>query len=146
MMDVSNEFTFSVRITGEKTKRIFEGQFTVKCNLTYQEQINLGLLLDEYNRGSRTVPEGIMRMNRALAEMDIRIVLEPRTGSQKSPSWWKDSDGGRTLIDKNVVLEVFLKSLEAEGDFDKRIEEESKRAEAEVEKQTKKNKLEAKEG
>jgi len=138
MIDLKNEYTFKVNIQGERTKKMYEGSFTVKCVLNYQEEVNLGLLLDEYNRGSRTLPEGTFRMNRALAEMDIRVVVDERTSNQKAPSWWRDSKGGRDLIDKNVVLEVFLKALDAEADFDKRVEESSKEAEAEVEKQSKK--------
>jgi hypothetical protein len=140
MLDISNEYTFKVSIVGERSKKTYEGQFTVKCVLNYQEQVNVGLLLDEYNRGSRTVPEGTFRMNRALAEMDVRVVIDDRTGQQKAPSWWRDSNGGRTMIDKNVVLEVFLKALDAETDYDKRVEESSKDAEESVEKQTKKAK------
>lgn len=141
MFDISNEYTFSVRIEGERTKKVYEGSFTVKAVLTYEEQVQLGLLLDRYNGGSRTIPEATFNMNRALAEMDIRVVLDTK-GNQRAPAWWRDSDGGRKLIDKNVVLEVFMKALDAEADFDKRIEEKSKAAEAEVEKQAKKKKNE----
>lgn len=138
--DIVNEYTFAVKITGEKTKKTYEGSFTVRCILNFEEQVNVGLLLDRYNQGSRTVPDGTVRMNRALAELDVRIVIDPRTGNLKAPSWWRDSDGGRKMIDRNVVLEVFLKSLEAEADFDKRVDEQSKAAEVEVEKQTTKKK------
>lgn len=142
--DISNEYTFTVKLTGEKTKKTYEGTFTVKCVLTYEEQVQVGLLLDRYNGGSRTVPDGISRMNRALAEMDVKIALDSK-GKQKAPSWWRDSDGGRKLIDKNIVLEVFLKSLDAETEYDKRIEEASKSAEEEAEKQAKKKKEAARE-
>jgi hypothetical protein len=140
MLTIKNEYTFPVKIVGERSKKTYEGNFTVKCVLNYQEQINVGLLIDEYNRGSRTVPEATFRMNRALAELDIRILVDERTGNQKAPSWWRDSNGGRELIDKNVVLELFLKALDAETDFDKRIEEEGKEAEEAIEKQSKKAK------
>lgn len=139
MIDVSNEYTFQVKIIGEKTKKTFEGSFTVKCILDTQESIDVGLLVDQYNRGSKTVPPGVMQYNRALAEMDLRIVRDERTGKLKAPSWWIDSDGARKLLDKNVLLEVFLKTLDAEKEYDKRVEDLSKDAEKETERQTKKN-------
>lgn len=117
----SNEYTFSVKLKGEKTKTSYEGAFTVKCLLTIAEMSDLGLKIDEYSRGSTTLIQGVALLIRALAELEVRII--------KAPSWWKDSNGGRDLMDTNVVYEVFNKALDAEKIFDGRIKEITKEEE-----------------
>lgn len=132
MIMPSNEYTFNIVVVGEKTKKKYEGSFTVKCLLSVQEMVEVGLRMDRYNQGSSTVSPGVTRMNRAIAEMEIRQI--------KTPSWWKDSDDGRTFLDANVVFEVFLKALDAETEFDKRIAEQAKEADEQTEKAQKKAK------
>jgi len=128
----SNEHTFVLKIDGERTKQTFDGTFTVRCLLTNAEIIEVGLRIDQYNKGSQTVPPGVALLNRALAELDVRIM--------KSPSWWKESDGGRNLLDTNVIYEVFSKSLEAEKIYDERIAEAAKKSDAAADASTKRKK------
>lgn len=122
----SNEYTFNLDETGERTKRRFDGSFTVKCLLTIDEIVDVGLRMDAYNRGSTSVMPGIQLLNRARAELEVRI--------QKSPSWWRDSNNGRDLMDTNIILEVFNKALDAEKVYDERIASVSKGAEEVLEK------------
>ncbi len=126
----SNEYTFSFKTTGDKTKKVFEGSFTVKCLLTSAEIIEVGLRLDQYNRGSKTLAPGVNLLNRAFAELDVRMI--------KAPSWWKDSQDGRDLFDTNVVLEVFDRAIEAEAVYDKRVAEAADVAEKAAEESQKK--------
>ena len=128
----SNEHTFEFSEKGEKTKKAFEGSFTVKCLLSIQEIVDVGLRIDSYNRGSITVAPGINLINRAFAELDVRIV--------KSPSWWKDSNNGRELRDINIVLQVFSKAVDAEDVYEKRIVEAAVEADKSVAKSTAKKK------
>lgn len=128
----SNEYTFTLKVKGDKTKSSYEGPFTVKCLLSNGELIDVGLRIDAYNRGSTTVPQGIALLNRALAELEVRII--------KAPSWWKDSNSGRDLLDTNVIYEVFEKSLDAEKVYDERIAEQVKKDEAVAEESSKKGK------
>lgn len=114
MLPVSNEHSFTVSIVGDKTRQKYEGQFTVKCLMTNAELIELGLRLDQYNRGSQTLAPGAALLNRAFAELEVRIVTDEKSGQQKAPLFWRESDGGRRLLDQNVVYEIFEKAREAE--------------------------------
>jgi hemolysin activation/secretion protein len=118
----SNEYSFSLSAQGEKTKQKFEGSFTVKCLLSNKELIEVGLRTDAYNNGSQSVSTtGVGLMNRAIAYLEVAIT--------KAPSWWKDSDSGRELLDRNVLYEVYNKALDAEKVYDERISKAAEEAE-----------------
>lgn len=139
LLPVSNEYTFHLSVKGESTGLKYEGTFKVKCLLTTSEKVDIGLRLDSYNRGSKTVSQGVAVLNATLAELDVRIM--------ESPSFWKDSDYGRELLDTNVIYEVFKKSNEAEEDFKERIRSIAEKSEKESEESAKSSakKKEAKE-
>lgn len=121
-MDIpSREHTFYFKDKGERTRKTFEGTFTVKALLTQQEIVDVGMLLDQYNRGSKTLPQGVALLNRAFAELDVRIV--------KSPSFWKDSNEGRDLLDTNIVFGIYKAAMDAETEYDKKLDEAAKQAE-----------------
>jgi ssRNA-specific RNase YbeY (16S rRNA maturation enzyme) len=104
-MDLLNrETTFYFSATGFKSKKKYEGNFTVKTVLTNGEQVLVALRTDQYNGGSTSLPSAYSQFNRAIAELEVRMVT--KAGIQQAPSWWKDSDGGRNLIDANLVTEV----------------------------------------
>jgi hypothetical protein len=126
----SNEHTFQFSATGEKTKQKYEGAFKVKCLLNMSESIEAALRFDSYTRGSKTLLGDSSTYARAIAELELRVI--------DSPSWFKDSNFGRDLFDKNVVLELALQAMDAEKVFDDRLAEAAKKAEEEVEKQAKK--------
>lgn len=112
--------TFTVDVVGERTKERFQGSFTVKAMLTIAETVDVGLRTDAYNNGSRTIGERIYLMNRAIAEMEVRLASDPKKGLL-APSWWKDSDGGRQLLDLNVLYDVYNKALSAETEYEKKL-------------------------
>jgi len=121
-MDIpSREHTFYFKDKGERTRRVFEGNFTVKALLTQQEIVDVGMLLDQYSRGSKTLAQGAALLNRAFAELDVRIV--------KAPAFWKDSGQGRDLLDTNIVFGVYKAALDSEEAYDKKLEEAAKEAE-----------------
>jgi hypothetical protein len=121
----SNESSFHLKVVGNRTKNTYEGDFVVKTYLTNSELIDVGLRLDTYNRGSQTVNQGVTLLNRAIAELEVRIL--------KAPSWWKDSDHGRNLFDTNILLELFNKVMDAEASYGEKIEEVAKAAEKSIE-------------
>ena len=126
-----NEYTFQFSEKGERTKKQYEGSFTVKCLLTMDEIRQTGIKIDILNGGSQTLPSGVALLNRAIAELDTRII--------KAPSWWKDANNGRDLFDTNVILMVFNKALEAESDWDTRISDAAEAAEEKIAKKARKS-------
>lgn len=137
-MDIpSRETSFYFKDKGERTRKNFEGTFTVKALLTQQEIVDVGMLLDQYSRGSKTLPQGVALLNRAFAELDVRII--------KAPSFWKDSNQGRDLLDTNIVFGVYKAAMDAETEYDKKLDEAAKQAD-EVSKPRPKKEAEAAEG
>jgi hypothetical protein len=128
-MDLTNrETTFHFESTGDKSKKKYEGEFTVKTVLTNGEQIGVALRTDQYNGGSASLPFAYAKFNQAIAELEVRIVN--KDGKQLAPSWWKDSDGGRLLVDANLVTELLaLANKKGDEAFEKMLD--SKIVEAE---------------
>jgi len=127
----NNEHRFRVKIKGEKTGEWFEGDFTSKCILNNEEQVQIAILVDRYNAGSRTISQNHALINRAVAELEMRIVRDKK-GKLLAPTWWVESDHGRLLYDTNVLYEVFTKAVEGEKIWAKRISGEADEAEKNV--------------
>lgn len=121
-----NEETFNLKVKGSRTQNSYEGNFTVKCILTNGDIGTVAQKFDAYNGGSATLAQGAAILNRAYAELEVRIL--------KSPSWFKDSDFGRELFDSNVLLEIFAKAMDAEKNYGKQITTAADAAEEEVNK------------
>lgn len=136
LLPVSNEYTFMLSTKGESTGMKYEGAFKVKCLLTTTEKVDIGLRLDSYNRGSKTIPQATAILNATLAEMDVRII--------DSPSFWKDSDFGRQLLDTNIIFEIFKLSNDGEEDFRQRLKAKAEESEKKAEESVKNKKKEAK--
>ena len=115
-----NEFTFHFKEQCNATKEWYEGDFTVKCLLTNAEQSEIALRTDRYNQGSRSLAPQFALFNRTLAELELRII--------KSPTWWKESDSGRTLYDPEIVYAVFKESMKGPEEWSKKLEEKTKSA------------------
>jgi hypothetical protein len=132
----NNEHKFYFKEKGEVSNQWFEGDFSVKCVLTIEEQVRVGVLVDRYNGGSRTLEPNRSLMNRAIAEMEVRIANNEK-GKPLCPSWWAENDFGRTLYDSNILYSVFSKALEAEKKWADSLEKEADKSEKEVEKSKK---------
>jgi|GEM_PF-2993310 len=125
----NNEHKFYFKDKGERTGQSFEGDFVAKCILNQIEQIEVALRVDRYNGGSKTISPGHALMNRAIAELEIRLV--------KAPTWWTDSDGGRTLYDSNILYSVFEEAFKGEKAWAERLKKEAEEAEGTAEKSQK---------
>lgn len=130
MFLANNEHKFYLKAKGEKSGQSFEGDFTVKCILNIEEEVEVAIRTDRYNAGSKTLNPSMALINRTIAELEMRII--------KAPTWWTDSGYGRTLVDKNVVYDVFTKAMEGEKVWADRLKSEAEEAEAEAEKSQKK--------
>jgi hypothetical protein len=125
-----NEATFSLEVEGDVTKKRYEGKFTVKCVLENWETMEVGLRADRYNAGSATLANQFKLFNRALAEAEVRVMFDKERNKPMAPSWWIDSDAGRSLLDQNVVFEVYAKCIEATKSWKDSLEGEISKSEA----------------
>ena len=135
LLPISNEYTFHFSTKGETTGLKYEGTFKIKCLLTTSEKVDVGLRTDSYNRGSKTVSQGVQVLNATMAELDVRVL--------DAPAFWKDADYGRDLLDTNIIYEVFKKMTEGEEDFRKRLKEVAEKSEKDAEESVKSKKKEA---
>jgi hypothetical protein len=107
----NNERTFDFEVKGNVTHEVYKGQFTVKCLLQNDEMIEIYKLVDRYNGGSYTLHSGASNFNRALAELEVRLVAADAKGNSLLPKWFSDSNYGRKLLNPNVVIELYEKAL-----------------------------------
>lgn len=134
-----NDYTFYCKVQGEKSKEWFEGNFTVKSLLNQEEMVDVAIRTDRYNGGSKNLPTQHALINRAIAELEVRIVKDKKTNKMLCPTWWTESDFGRLLYDTNVVYHVFAEAMKAEDNWYKKLTEKSEA----IEKQAKDNPKEA---
>ena len=73
---------------------------------------------------------------RAIAEMEARI-CQDSDKENMCPTWWTESDFGRTLYDRNVVYSVFSKAMEAEKKWHDKLKKEVSKSEDEAERSEK---------
>lgn len=132
----NNEYKFYFKEKGEVSGQWFEGDFTVKCVLNIEEQVQVGILVDRYNGGSRTIDPSRSLMNRTIAELEVRLSYD-KNDKPLCPTWWEDSVFGRKLIDHNILYGVFAKAMEGEANWKKALNKEGDKAEKEVKKSEK---------
>jgi hypothetical protein len=132
----NNEHKFYFKEKGVISNQWFEGDFSVKCVLTIEEQVRVGVLVDRYNGGSRTLDPNRALMNRSIAEMEVRIIYD-NDNKPLCPTWWSENGFGRTLIDSNILYSVFSKAMEGEKKWMKDLEKEADKSEKEVDKSEK---------
>ena len=128
----NNEYTFHVKVQGEKTKEQYEGTFTVKCILNQEEMVDVALRTDRYCGGSKNLANQYILVNRSIAELEVRIIKDEKTGKMKAPTWWIESDSGRLLYDTNVVYKVFADAMKAEEQWYKKLADKVEEAEKQV--------------
>jgi hypothetical protein len=101
-----NERTFSIKVEGDTTGEVFEGQFTTKCVLNMTEKHSKELektrMMADYANPSATL-SGIAEI---LSTIRVKLV--------KWPDWWANLDFGSKMLDENVILAIYdeIKTLE----------------------------------
>ena len=120
-----NEYTFHFKGKGLTTGETYEGDFTVACVLSNSEQMEVAIRTSRYGGGEKNLPEQFKLTNRVFAELDMRV--------KKSPTWWKESNGGWELHDANIVHEVFAETMKGAEDWASRLKEKADQAEKQAE-------------
>lgn len=116
--------SFDLDLTGESTDLQYKGTFTVKVGLSMQEQHTVELERTRMMADYKNPSPGLMRIAIALSDLTVRIV--------ESPSWWRETGNGYDILDRNVVEEIFIKSMDAETEWKKAIKKKAEEAREEV--------------
>jgi hypothetical protein len=110
-----NEAVFEVDIQGDTTFKQYKGQFTCRCVLTMGQKHAMEL---EKSRllGSFANPTGeLVGMATIFASLRAKLT--------DGPEWWKQSVGGVTISDENILLELFNKLEKAEIEWRQKVKE-----------------------
>lgn len=102
----SKERAFEIDCVGEVTGKRYEGTFTVLCSLNIGQKHALALEKTRLIGNYSSPTEDLIGLSVLLANLRIKIV--------DGPEWWKQSRGGATLEDEEVVVTLFEKIQEAE--------------------------------
>ena len=110
-----NESTFDIETVGDTTFKNYQGQFTVRCTLTMGQKHAMEL---EKSRlmGSYTNPtEELVGIAVLFANLRHKIV--------DGPEWWKQSTGGATIKDENVLVDIYNGIMKAEEEWRQKVKE-----------------------
>ena len=122
--------TFFVDMVAAADKATYKGQFKVKCILNPLEYINSDALYRELlgKTNPQYASEYVSQLAYALSQLKYRII--------KSPSWFKNNSTGvdGSNVDDKILLQIFEKTIQAEEDYRKGIEERYNSAKEEVKK------------
>jgi len=113
----------SLSIVGDKTGRVYTGEFTVKTVLSQRDEFKADLVRRQVLGPS---PDGTPPA--AKLQWDAYVIGQVQARSLESPQFWEDSDGGLDIADSNVITEVYDAMLKAEEELVKEIKEEADKA------------------
>lgn len=102
-----NEQSFDVDLVGDTTGVHYKGTFTAKCILNMAGKHAMELEKTRLQADYANPSNGLAGISIALATIRAKIT--------EGPAWWKDSDGGATLIDENIVFTLFDECNKAES-------------------------------
>ena len=118
------EKSFTIKEVGASTGHTYEGTFEVICCLTmgqrHAEAAEKTRLMGDYAN-----PDGdLYSLATTLATLRTRI--------QESPEWWKQSNGGTSILDEEVINLLWEKTMEAEVKWKKELKEKAEKAQGNV--------------
>jgi hypothetical protein len=110
-----NEATFDVDVLGDTTFKQYQGQFSCRCVLNLGQKHAMELeksrLLGSYSNPTEEL-EGL-----AIIFATLRAKLTD------GPEWWKQSLGGATIGDENILIELYNKVEKAEKEWRQKVKE-----------------------
>jgi hypothetical protein len=136
-----NEESFSVNIVGDRSQKLFQGDFTIKPRLNCGELVTIEANADRLGANSPTISPGYKAFMRSLAELEIQVLEGPR--------WWVASRNGLGLEDPNLVAEISMLTNKAVNEHFEKIAaaaEQVEKATKAKESETKKEPAEQKAG
>lgn len=111
----NNESVFDIEVVGDTTLKEYKGQFTCRCVLTMGQKHAMEL---EKSRllGNYTNPTDDL--------IGIAVIFSNlRQKLVDGPEWWKQSVGGTTIKDENVLVDIYEKVQKAEGEWRQKVKD-----------------------
>jgi hypothetical protein len=114
------EKSFTIDEVGETTGHKYQGTFEVLCVLNmgqrHAEATEKTRLMGDYANPDND----LYSLAETLSKLRIRI--------QEAPEWWKQSNGGTDIMDEEIVLLLWEKTLECERQWKKELKEKAETA------------------
>lgn len=108
-----NERSFDIDVIGDATGVQYKGTFTAKCILNmagrHAMELEKTRLMSDYANPSA----GLAGISITLATIRAKVI--------EGPAWWKDSDGGSTIIDDNVLIYIYDEIAKLESAWRKEL-------------------------
>jgi hypothetical protein len=104
-----NSGGFSIHLQGERTQKLWTGDFRAKKRLGHMDRIRK----DGYRRellGANPESASIEASNLAIILSELRVRL------METPEWWTNANNGALLEDEVVLLEIYNKAVKVETD------------------------------
>lgn len=113
-MDIPDkESVFDFEHVGELTGKKYEGQFTVRCVLNIAQkhamEIEKTRLLGNFSNPT----DGLVGIAVILSSLRHKVV--------DGPEWWKQSAGGSSLDDEDVLVALYDKVVSAEVEWREKL-------------------------
>lgn len=137
-MKINDDTTadFDINEIGDKTNQSYMGHFKVKCLLSPMEEIAADKTYRELlGMNSHLAQEHIRQQAFALAQLDQRLIEFP-------PFWENTSLGGGHIQDRNIILHVLDRAIEAQEEFCKKKRDELRKKQEELTNLIKNKKIE----
>lgn len=96
---VLEDAPFSIHVIGDRTKKLWTGEFRAVRYLSHRQMLQRDRLIREFLGG--TNPDITSERYRATALADCAVSMT------KSPQFWQEAAGGLDLVDENVLIEVW---------------------------------------
>lgn len=103
------EKSFDFNHTGFLTGHEYAGTFTVRCVLSIQQKHQIELDKTRLMSDLKNPTDRLDGIASAIAELKVRIM--------EGPAWWKDSNFGFSLIDEDVVAQLYTQCLDMENSW-----------------------------
>jgi len=110
-MKINNTIAkFKFESIGEMTAQSYFGMFKTKCVLSIAEEIEADRLYREHLGDNLLyASQKAKELAFAISQLSVRVV--------EAPYFWTDLKNGENCLDKNIVFDLFTKSLEAQDKF-----------------------------
>ncbi len=96
---VLDDAPFTIHVTGDRTRKLWHGEFRAVRYLTHRQMLQRDRLIREFLGGSN--PDATSERYRATALADCAVSIT------KAPQFWQEAGGGLDLVDENTLLEVW---------------------------------------
>jgi hypothetical protein len=99
-----NQKSFEINHIGQVTGKKYEGTFTVKCVLNLADKRKVEIERSSLSADLNNPTESLSAIASIVANLRVRVV--------DSPDWFKQALVSLDLLDEDVLVEIFSKSLD----------------------------------